>query len=216
MAKKVFHPKEVWPLKEANAFLMKNLTLVKEQREELESDLKQDNSLKPHEKHTSFKAVSDFKAKMNKQQKTQRASLVPLLTIPDKPLQAKLAVHNILEECGAEVIDSNDPRAVYSGWENKIFPPVFKPLKSDPSVDVSYDDTIGSHYLDISQEHKETIKKSHETSVDNHDRAAATYHNIAKQFCRLFKHLSGLANYTNDFLCIYSKLFLSQTDHSDG
>ena len=96
---------------------------------------------------------------MNKQQKTQRASLVPLLTIPDKPLQAKLAVHNILEECGAEVIDSNDPRAVYSGWENKIFPPVFKLLKSDPSVDVSYDDTIGSHYLDISQEHKETIKK---------------------------------------------------------
>ena len=120
-----------------------NHSLVKVQREELESGLKQDCFLRPHEKHTSFKAVSHFKAKMNVQQKTQRASLVPLLTIPDKPLQAKLAVHNILEECGAEVIDSNDPRAVYSGWGNKIFPLVFKPLNSDPSVDDSSDDAIG-------------------------------------------------------------------------
>ena len=70
MAKKVFHPKEVWPLKEANAFLMKNLTLVKEQREELESNLKQDNFVKTHEKNTSCKAVCHFKAKMNVQQKT--------------------------------------------------------------------------------------------------------------------------------------------------
>ena len=54
MAKKVFHPKEVWPLKEANAFLMKNLTLVKEQREELERDLKQDDFMKPHENNPSF------------------------------------------------------------------------------------------------------------------------------------------------------------------
>ena len=118
MAKKVFHPKEVWPLKEANAFLMKNLTLVKEQREELDSDLKQDNSLKPHEKHTSFKAVSDFKAKMNIQQKTQRASLVPLFTIPNISVKAKLAVDIIQQECGAELMDINDYRATFCGWCN--------------------------------------------------------------------------------------------------
>ena len=107
----------------------------------------------------SFNAVSHFKAKMNVQQKTQRASLVPLFTIPDKSLKAKLAVHNILEECGAEVIDSKFPRAVYSGWGNKIFPPVFKLLKCGPNIDINYKDTIAMDDLELlDPEHKEVIR----------------------------------------------------------
>ena len=39
MAQRVFHPQEVWPTKDANAFMVKHLTLVLEQRKELESDL---------------------------------------------------------------------------------------------------------------------------------------------------------------------------------
>ena len=34
LARRVFHPKEAWPLKEANTYLSKHLSLVKEQREE--------------------------------------------------------------------------------------------------------------------------------------------------------------------------------------
>ena len=65
LARRVFHPKEAWPLKEANAYLSKYLSLVKEQREELESDLKQDEFLKPLGKQASFKTTFDFRAKMN-------------------------------------------------------------------------------------------------------------------------------------------------------
>ena len=39
MAQRVFHPPEVWPTKDNNAFMVKHLTLVPEQRKELESDL---------------------------------------------------------------------------------------------------------------------------------------------------------------------------------
>ena len=50
LARRVFHLKEAWSLKEARVYLSKHLSLVKEQREELESDLKQDEFLKPLEK----------------------------------------------------------------------------------------------------------------------------------------------------------------------
>ena len=49
----------VWPRKEANAF-----TLGKSQNDELESDLKQDDFLKIHEKHPSYKAAFDFRTNM--------------------------------------------------------------------------------------------------------------------------------------------------------
>ena len=44
-------------------------------------------------------------------------------------------------------------------------------------------------------------------SVDNHDKSAVPYYNIAKQFPRMCKHFPGLANFTNKFLFIYSKLY---------
>ena len=65
LARRVFHTKEAWPLKKANAYLSKYLSLVKEQREELESDLKTDEFLNLLEKQASFKATFDFRAKMN-------------------------------------------------------------------------------------------------------------------------------------------------------
>ena len=46
LARRVIHPKEPWPLKEANAYLVKHLSLILEQREELESDMKPDKYLK--------------------------------------------------------------------------------------------------------------------------------------------------------------------------
>ena len=44
MAKRVFHPLEAerWPTMETNAFMAKNLTLIPEQKMELESDLNQE------------------------------------------------------------------------------------------------------------------------------------------------------------------------------
>ena len=45
MAQRVFHPSDVWPTKDANAFMAKNLTLVPNQKKELESDLVQESFL---------------------------------------------------------------------------------------------------------------------------------------------------------------------------
>ena len=68
----------VWPTKDANTFISKNLTLVKIQREEMESDCREDDFLKVHEKHPSYKAAFNFRTKMHTQLKTQRAWIVPL------------------------------------------------------------------------------------------------------------------------------------------
>ena len=85
MAKRVFHPPEAerWPTKEANAFMTKHLTLVPEQKMELESDLTQEAFLKDLEKNSSYKQASDFKTKMFTSMKSQRTSLVPLFRVSD-------------------------------------------------------------------------------------------------------------------------------------
>ena len=69
LARRIFHYKEDWPLKEANAYFTKHMSLVKDQREKLESDLKQDEFLNPFEKHARYKAAFHFRAKRNAQQR---------------------------------------------------------------------------------------------------------------------------------------------------
>ena len=61
MAQRVFHPQEVWLTKDANAFISKNLTLIPEQRKELESDLVRKSFLKDYEKNPGYKASFRFK-----------------------------------------------------------------------------------------------------------------------------------------------------------
>ena len=63
---------------------------------------------------------------------------MPLLRVPDKAVNTKLLVDDILEVCGPEGMDSDDPRAVYSGMSNKVFPAEFKLLKRGLAVDVIY------------------------------------------------------------------------------
>ena len=40
-------------------------------------------------------------------------------------MRAKLLMDAILEECGAEVVDSKDPKVACAGWGDKIFHPSF-------------------------------------------------------------------------------------------
>ena len=49
MAQRVFHPPDIWLTKNANAFMFKNLTLILDQKKELESDLVQESFLKDFE-----------------------------------------------------------------------------------------------------------------------------------------------------------------------
>ena len=72
MAQRVFHPQAVWITKDANAFMSKNLTLVPEQRKELESDLVQESFLKDYERVPGYKASFKFKTKMFASMRSQR------------------------------------------------------------------------------------------------------------------------------------------------
>ena len=91
MAKRVFHPPEAerWPTKEAKTFMAKNLTLIPEQKIELESDLNQEAFLKDFEKNPSYKQAFDFKTKMFPSLKSQRTSLVPLFRLRNQVAQVK-------------------------------------------------------------------------------------------------------------------------------
>ena len=56
MAQRVFNPDHVWQTKNANAFMTKNLTLIPEQKRELESDLVMEDFLRDYEKVPGYKA----------------------------------------------------------------------------------------------------------------------------------------------------------------
>ena len=61
---------------------------------------------------------------------------------------------NILEDCGDKLVDSNDPRVVYTRLSNEVIPLVYKPLSRGPAIEVSYKDSIYVAALDIALERK--------------------------------------------------------------
>ena len=62
---------------------------------------------------------------MHDQLKTQRALIEPLLMAADKAVKANCLVDDILEECGAGVMDDDNPKTVFTNLGNKTFFPVF-------------------------------------------------------------------------------------------
>ena len=91
MAKRVLHPPKAkrWPSVEATTFMKKYLTLIPEQRQQLESDLYMEPFLKEHERNPFFKQAFDFKTKMFGSLKSQRTSLVPLFKLFDRLVEVK-------------------------------------------------------------------------------------------------------------------------------
>ena len=88
----------------------KNLTLVLEQRKELESDLVQENFLKDFEKNPSYKASFEFKTKMFALIRSQRTSLVPLfIKLTHFVAKVKQQVDETLDISGAVVVPDGDP-----------------------------------------------------------------------------------------------------------
>ena len=105
----MFHPQEVWLTKDANVFLSKNLTLIPEQRKELESDLLWKSFLKDYEKNPGYKTSFGFKTKMFVSMRSKRTSLVPLFKLRDLVTKVKLQVDDTLNISGAAVILDGDP-----------------------------------------------------------------------------------------------------------
>ena len=64
MGQRVFHPPDFWLTKDSGEFITKILTLILEQKRELESDLVQESFLKDFEKVPGYKASLQLKNKM--------------------------------------------------------------------------------------------------------------------------------------------------------
>ena len=119
MAKRVLHPPEAerWPSAEANAFMKKYLTLIPEQRQQLESDLYMEPFLKEHERNPSFKQAFDFKTKMFGSLKSQRTSLVLLFKLLDRLVEVKQQVDDTLDMSKAVIAPlGNADVAPNPGW----------------------------------------------------------------------------------------------------
>ena len=65
-----------------------------------------------------------------------------LLIAADKAIKANNLVDDVLEECGAGVIDDGNPKVVFMGLGNKSFSPVFKLPKQGPTTEINYVDLI--------------------------------------------------------------------------
>ena len=100
-----------WPTKEANTFMTKHLTLIPEQKMELESDLTQEAFLKDFEKNPSYKQAFKSKTKMFTSMKYQRTSFVPLFRLLVQVTQVKQCVDETMDICGAVVIPEVHPEA---------------------------------------------------------------------------------------------------------
>ena len=74
---------------EASAFMIKYLTLVPDQKMNLESILYLEPFLMGHKQTPSYKPVYDFKTKMFGSLKAQRTSLVPLFKLLDRLVEEK-------------------------------------------------------------------------------------------------------------------------------
>ena len=116
MAQRVFSPSVEWPTKELNAFIVKHLTLVPEQKKEFECDLVQESFLKDYEKVPGYKTSFEYKNKMFASIRAQRTSLVPLFKLRDELTQVKRDMDDTLDGCGAGVAGREDPESGFTGW----------------------------------------------------------------------------------------------------
>ena len=105
--------------------MAKNLTLISEQKRELESDLVQESCLKAFEKVPNYKTNFEFKNKMFLSMRSQITILVPLFKLRDAGTRVKLQVDETLDSSGAVVVLDNSPEAGYSGWGQEAVSAVF-------------------------------------------------------------------------------------------
>ena len=104
ISQKVFLLSDQWPTKDGNMFVIKYLTLVPDQKKELESDLVQDGFVKELECVPRYKVHFEFKTKIQASKRSHRTSLVLFLKLIDKLMKVKKQVDNTVDIGGALVV----------------------------------------------------------------------------------------------------------------
>lgn len=122
--------------------MVKNLTLITDHKNELESDMYQDEFLKEYGYMPSYKPHFELKFKMNASLISQTTSLVALFKLPDEVTKVKIQVDGRLDVCLAEVVGEDHVDACFSGWGDKDIPVLFRPLQSLPVFNLSSNDQL--------------------------------------------------------------------------
>ena len=123
-------------MKDTNVFINKNLTLVRNQKKELEIDLQPDDFLKDYEKTPSYKLMFESKGKLQAQRRTQWASLIQLFMVPDHAIKVKEDLDDTLDSCGAVFIGKKHPDVLFPWLGNETVHAVFNPLLQGLSIDI--------------------------------------------------------------------------------
>ena len=103
---------------------------------ELESDLQPDEILREYEQTPGYEPVFKFKAMLQAQKRSQCASLILLFIMANEAVRIKEKVDNILDGCGAIVVEEDHPKAVFPRLGQEPISEVFRPLLYGPHVDI--------------------------------------------------------------------------------
>ena len=208
MAQKVFQSSDVWPTKDANAFMAKHLCLVPEQKKELEKDLVQESILKDFEKVPSYKASYEYKNKMFASLRAQRTALVPLFKTGDEITKARHEVEAILDRCGAVIAPRDHPKSGHVGWGGETVPAAFPPLLSPPKLNVGEEpDELDLSDLNLDPAVAEEIqKRSYAKCVANRDHFKKTLETANKNFTSMYGKFARTVNFSSDSLRVFLRL----------
>ena len=180
--------------------MAKNLTLVPDQKKELERDLIQESFLKNYEKVPGYKTSFEFKNKMFAFMRSQRASLVPLFKLRDEIGKVKWEMDDTLDSCGAVVLPRDNPEAGYSSWGQETVSVVFRPLQSPPQVEIAAEvDKLELLDLELDPAMVETIQERVRAKLKTnkvHAKKAVAYSNGL--FMKTYDSLAKTANVTSD------------------
>ena len=140
--------------------MVKHLTLISEQKKELERDLVQESFLKNYEKVPGYKASFEYKNKMFTSLRAQRTALVPLFKLGDETTKTRQEVQCILDRSGAVVVPCDHPSAGHAGWGGETVSAVFYPLQSLPKIAVEEEpDDLDLSEFDLDPEVKAKIQE---------------------------------------------------------
>ena len=124
----MFHPQNPCLTKNTNTFIVKNLTLVLDQKKGIESNLQQEKLLKECGDMPSYMSHFEFKTRMQASLTFQRTSLVAVFVLADKVTEIMEDIEDIQEACDAAVIYDNHINATISGWGGEAVPHFLRPL----------------------------------------------------------------------------------------
>ena len=89
---------------------------------------------------------------------------------------------------------------IFVAWGSEASHAVFRPLLHSPTVEIGNEVKIDISDFELTPEVQATINQHvAKLSVDNYAKAEEAFNGLISSFCKLYKHISGFANF------VYSK-----------